>query len=69
MNNLPVSITRINEVQRVDANGKPQPMISVTWKAGDHGPFVHEFPRAGFNPQAAKNELAQFAAGLSQLSS
>lgn len=67
MPDLPVKIQRVSEVTRLDANNRPQQMISVLWMAGDHGPFTHEFQRAGFDPNAARNTLEAFARGLAQM--
>jgi hypothetical protein len=64
MTDLPITILRITEMTKLDANQRPQQVVSVAWKAGEHGPFTHEFPRQGFDPIAARHTIEGFAQQL-----
>ena len=64
----PVHITRITEtIGRLEA-GKLTVMMRVEFMVGEHGPFAQEFPRATFDPVAARTALETFARQLQQLS-
>jgi hypothetical protein len=67
MTDLPITIVRITEMTKLDSNQRPQQVVSVAWKAGEHGPFTHEFPRKDFNPITARQVLEHFARNLATL--
>ena len=63
-----VRIVRITEsIGRLEA-GKLTPMVRAEFMVGEHGPFAEEFPRATFDPVAARTALEAFARKLEQLS-
>lgn len=59
-----VKVTKIGESTQLDANGRAQPAISVTWTLGSHGPFVEFFPKATFDQASALIKIKDLASKL-----
>jgi hypothetical protein len=59
------AIQSITQSQQVNPTTKqPEPYMVVTFKVGNHGPFVESFPKAGFDPAQVNARLADFASKL-----
>ena len=64
-NNTQPKIVSIREVQMLNpANAKIEPFMAVTFTVGNHGPFVENFVKAGFDAGAINVRLADFASRL-----
>lgn len=63
-----ISITQTREVTGTNANGQPEQQIQITYNVAKHGPFMHAFPKATFDPTQVKAEIMAFAQKLGQLS-
>jgi hypothetical protein len=64
-----VTIQKITQEDTVNAQGQTMHYIRVAYMVGDHGPFFERFDKAGFDPNAAKAKLQQFAQSLGVLHS
>lgn len=49
------------------ASKQTVPAVNVTYKVGDHGPFVETLPKATFNPGEVKQKIAAMVAHVGQL--
>jgi hypothetical protein len=66
-NDYTVRITKVGQEQAYNADGKLVDTLRVDFNVGNHGPFIKRFAAAGFDQNAAKAELQQFALSLQQL--
>lgn len=62
-----VRVTRISEEMGLDEGRMPRPYIRVEFMVGDHGPFVHRFPKDQFQPELARAHLEQFGRDLERI--
>lgn len=62
-----VKILRIGESTQLNANGRTEPMMAVTYQVGPHGPFTEYFQKAGFDPNAVNARLKDHAMKFSLL--
>jgi len=62
-----LNITKVTQEQAYDAAGKLHDVIRVDFKLGEHGPFTKRFTASGFDQNAAKAEIQQFALSIQQL--
>jgi len=68
MNNNMPQIMSIREVNQTNPEtGRIEPHMVVTFKVGAHGPFMENFPKAGFDPHAVNARVADFAQKLGQV--
>lgn len=64
MQEQPVTITSIREVQVATAQGRLEPHMVVSFTVGKHGPFTEEWPKAAFDANAVNAKLKAFAGQL-----
>lgn len=62
-----VKVTRMVETVRAAEGGRLERVIEVHYMVGEHGPFIHHFPREGFSGSLARVELEQAAREYEQL--
>ncbi|MGH3630263.1 MAG: hypothetical protein ACRDRL_22825 [Sciscionella sp.] len=56
-----VKVVKISQVQGLDQSNRPTDMIAVQWTIGAHGPFTDQFPKAGFDQNAALQTIKDTA--------
>jgi hypothetical protein len=57
-------VTKVSETDGLDANGRLQKMIVVTYTVGEHGPFTAQFTKDEFAAGAVQGKLNEFAQNL-----
>lgn len=62
-----VRVTKTDEEVKFGDNGTVVEQIRVTFRVGEHGPFVKRFAKEGFDPTMARMELERFATDLRTL--
>ncbi len=56
-----IKVLSIREEARAGAGGRLEPHIRVDFRVGEHGPFTEYVPKAGFSPDALRQQLDTFA--------
>lgn len=64
---MTVKVTKVTEVDGIDANGRPAKMVMVAFTVGEHGPFTQQFTRDEFMGGGINTRLNAFAAQLTGL--
>jgi len=64
-----IKIVNTKHVTGMNATGQSEQQVAVTFTVGMHGPFYETFPAAGFDPNAAKAKMLEFAQKIGQLTS
>jgi hypothetical protein len=62
-----VKVVSSKHVQGYNHAGQAEQQVQVTYMVGTHGPFMENFPAAGFDPNTAKQKMIDFAIKIGQL--
>jgi hypothetical protein len=62
-----VRVVRVLEETVIGPDGKLEQVIRISFMVGPHGPFTERFPKADFDPQAARRRLDEVAAQLAAI--
>jgi len=64
---LPVTITRVNEIAAPQSGGGSKAVLRIEWMAGNHGPFIETFDKDTFDANAVTMKLQALASKLELL--
>lgn len=62
-----VKTNRVVEETGIGQDGRPIQMLRIEFMVDQHGPFLLRFAKQGFNAQAARLQMDQFAREIGQL--